>query len=293
MSYEIIYKSFTIKKGDTHIPFVVWGSNNCYEISMYGYQRRERNIDSAKFLFLNRKSEFKSLSEMDSYFCFKEILKDMNDGMLQGIYKSPHGLLKSFHKYIFNSDELKLQPKFSSLYYCKMTDSEKEMISDVFNKELEKVNEVLTEQEMITLIDKCLHKLEKEIRGKLLDYTKKEGLIHYRYEEYEIKFAFDNKYHVTKNKKFVTYEEMQNIINNPNTVNFKEISDNEFIEKIKPFCNKQVVLQSDGNLFRGRIKETARGDIGFFKYGIKNRYNILSKNGSGYAQLKVDKLVEI
>lgn len=293
MGYEIIYKTFTIKKGDTHIPFIVWGSNNCYEYSMSGKQRRERNIDSAKFLFLNRKSEFKSLSQMDTYFCYNEILKDMNDGMLQGLYKSPNGLLKSFHKYIFDSNELKLQPKFISLYYCKLTDDEKEIISNIFNKELEKVNEVLTEQETIALIDKCLSKLERDLRDKLLDYTKKEGLICYRYEEYTIKFAFDNKYHITKSKKFVTYEEMQNIINSPKAVDFKEISDNEFIDKLKPFCNKQVVLQSDGNLFRGRIKETTRGDIGFFKYGMKNRYNILSKNGYGYAHLKVDKLIGI
>ena len=40
MSYEILYKIFTIKKGNNLIPFVIEGSNNCFEQS----GKRERNL---------------------------------------------------------------------------------------------------------------------------------------------------------------------------------------------------------------------------------------------------------
>jgi len=291
MSYEIIYKTFTIKKGDKYIPLIVWGSNNCYEVSYSGRQKRERDLDLAHFLF-NGKKEFLSLFDMQSCFKFDTISEGMNGGSLQGNYKTPHGLLKSFQKYVFNSGELKIKPRFISLHYLKMNEKEKERITNIFRKALEGIDEILTEEETKNIVDKCLNKLDEKTRKKVLEY--RQNLICYPYSEYTVKYAFKQKYNKTKNKKCTTWEDLTNIINSDNAVDFnKDMTDIEFENRITPFFNKQVVLKSYGSIIRGRIKKTHKGDIGFFKYGIRNRYNILSKNDYGYANLKVDKIVEI
>lgn len=42
MSYEIIYDKQFIKVKDKFVPLVLWGSNNCYEYTYNGRERRER-----------------------------------------------------------------------------------------------------------------------------------------------------------------------------------------------------------------------------------------------------------
>ncbi len=292
MGYEIIYKTFTIKKDEVYIPFVVIGSNNCYQVMWNGREKRERNLYNAEFFF-NHKRNFTSLSEMDKHFEFKSIQKEMDGLMIQGRYKTSKGLLKSFKKYIFTDMELKLKPKFIHLFYLKdLTNEEKNHVIHIFENEL-KDKTILTKKEEETIIDKCLNQLDDETKNKVLNYRNKNQLIYYEYREYQIENAFREKYKKRKKGKITDYEEMKKLIKSDNAVDFSNLDNEEFEKELEKFIGKQVVLKSHETIYRGRIKKTHNGDIGFFKYRVKRKYNPLSKQGYGYAQLKVDKLVEI
>jgi len=196
MSYEIIYKAFTIKKDNTFIPMVVMGSNNCYEVLWHGRQRRERDIFKPKFFFKDKKCNFKSLYEMEQYFKSDIIKEEMNNGNLQGRFKTPKGLIKAFQKYVFDSNDLKLKPYFISLYYFKSlhngTEEEETQIKEIFNRYLKDRDTVLTEEEMEELINNCFKEIDENTVNKLLKWRTKEQLICYNYstEEYNIEHNF-------------------------------------------------------------------------------------------------------
>lgn len=294
MGYEIIYKTFTIKKDDTYIPFTIIGSNNCYEMTYNGRERRERNLHNASFFF-NHKHNFKSLSEMDKHFQSQSIQKEMNGGMIQGRYSTAKGLLKSFKKYIFDVDEISLNPQLTNLYYMEIKEEEKTRIEKRFREELKDIDYALTEKEKQDIINKCLDDLDldEKTEKELMKY-KRDNLIIYGFSEYGIENAFRDKYSTRNSRRFITKEEKQKAITSKHTVSFdSEMSDDDFNKKIEQFIGKQVILESNGNLLRGRIKKAHNGHIGFFRYRMKRRYNPLSKHGFGYAQLKVDRLVDI
>lgn len=68
MSYEIVYNHFTVKvEENCFVPFVYWGSNNCYQMSDRGRQIRERHWSVAGFL-LKGKLFFSSTEEIEQAF---------------------------------------------------------------------------------------------------------------------------------------------------------------------------------------------------------------------------------
>ncbi len=269
MGYEIIYKTFTIKKDDVYIPFVVMGSNNCFETTYDGRQKRERNLHNAGFMFNNIRN-FKSLDEMSKNFNFEMLQNDMNNGMIQGKYKTAEGLLKSFKKYIFTDDELKIQPRFTSIYYLKLNNDEKHEIKKIFNEKLLGIYKVLTDIETNKLIDECLNNMSLEIKTKLLNYiVKKEHLLYYHYSENTIKYAFKNKYDSIRAKPKSTYELHQELIDKP-LIEFN----NEDVEKIKG--RKLLVYGYNKYLFdSGKIKPLHNGNYGFFKNRTRKYYTPL------------------
>lgn len=197
MSYELIYKVFTIRKGDTLLPMVVMGSNNCYETNMYGRcGRRERNLYQANTFFADKDgkypNEFKSIEKMNAYYRHNVIKEEIKQGSLQGRYKTPQAILNGFKKYIFDSKDLQIKPYFVDLHYMEETDENKQKIRAVFNKNLETVTEILTDKERDKLVDKCLKDLPEILREKLLKHRGKNSLLIYSYsdEEHEIEHAF-------------------------------------------------------------------------------------------------------
>jgi hypothetical protein len=176
MSYEIIYNTFTVKKNGVYIPMVVIGSNNCWEYGFRGRARRERNLHKAKFFF-NGKEVFHQIDDMNKHFDFKSIQREMEWGSLQGKYKTDKGILTSFKKYVVDNKNVPTYPLLVSLYYSKLTEKEKDKIWSVFTV-LDGIKGVLTKKEEEKIINKCLNKLNENIKNKLLDYSGK-NLIRY------------------------------------------------------------------------------------------------------------------
>jgi len=143
MSYEIIYKLFTIRKENKFIPFVVMGSNNCWET--YPKNRRERNLHKAYFFFKDKRKEFNSIEEIKNNFDFNLVKTDIENGNIQGRFKSAKSVLKRLITKIIDYKDLNLIPELYSLYYFKATNKEKEQIQKAFEEE--NIKEILTTEE--------------------------------------------------------------------------------------------------------------------------------------------------
>jgi len=278
MSYEIIYRTFTVEKNGVFIPFVVMGSNNCWECRPGG-NRRERNLFNAG-LFFSGRSNFSSLDDMDKFFDKgissgeKWIQEYLDGGMLQGKYKSPSSLLNSFKRYVFTSEELKLRPLMIDLYYVKLSDEQKKLVEKTFGKYL-KSDVVLTDCEMDDIVKKVFSELPDDIVKILDDYFSKSGRrswICYSHmdAEYKIEWAFKEKYPSKRKKPKTTYEIIQELKDKPFS---------EFKEESIPGLLGKTLLVFDGykNLLsdKGKIRPLNAGGFGFFKARSKRYYTPL------------------
>lgn len=105
MSYEILYKRFLVReKGKLNpngklIPYIIHGSNNCYEATYTG-RKRERCVTNL-FNCYEHKSDLKEFLGM-----IYDKLTDEHSGFLKGISKTKKGFIKGFNKKIINEDEL-------------------------------------------------------------------------------------------------------------------------------------------------------------------------------------------
>lgn len=270
MSYEIIYKIFTISKNNNYIPFVVAGSNNCTEMSPNGRERRERNL-LIPYSFFNNKKELKSISDMEKNFEKDSIQKNMDGGNIQGKYKTAQSVINAFKKYTFTSQELQMKPELISLYYVKLTDTQKKWVETVFQEQLKDRETVITETEKKEIIDTCFKQFTNEVRHGLDDYYKNRldwiTYIH-RENECKIEYAFKQKFKTQRQKPKSTYEINQ------------ELKDNEFIEFKQediPKIKDRTLLVYDRfkNLLtdKGKIKPLVSGkEHGFFMNRSRRRY---------------------
>ena len=98
MSYELLYKRFLVKEHNgTLTPYIITGSNNCFELS----GKRERSVYR---FYDNYKKEPKD-SLRDFLGKMYDIMSKENSGYSQGVPKTKNGFIEGFFKKIITRDE--------------------------------------------------------------------------------------------------------------------------------------------------------------------------------------------
>jgi len=274
MSYEIIYKIFTIEKDNKVIPFIVCGSNNCTEMTWKGRERRERNLHQA-FSIFNNQRDFNTVMDLEKHFEKESIQKDLEGGNIQGRYKTTQSIINAFKKYTFTSQEIKMRPRLSGLYYVKITDTQKKWVESVFKEQLKEHDTVLTEQEKQNIIDNCFKQFTEEVKQGLDNYYPNRLdwiTYYYRDNEYKIENAFKQKYKTQRAKPKSTSEIDKELQDKP----FIKLDENNLSE----LENKTILIYNmHKNLItkKGKIKSLLRGGYGFFPSGSRRRYLTLGQ----------------
>lgn len=278
MGYEIVYNVFTVKQDNKYFPFVVCGSNNCYEHS----GRRERNLNILNYFFKDKKEYFNSLEELKACFNSELIQKNINDGNIQGRFKTAKSFLNQFLSKVINNKELGLKHKFSSIYYLKGSDEDKRNIEEVFNKI--EINGLLTVEERQNKINEVLNLLNEDLKTKLKNYGTS-CLLFTPYEEYAINRCLEF-FKVDKIKKEVTNQEILNKLNSDKSVIIN--SDND-LKLLNQWLNKSVYfLDKYNNVYKRTIKEYNDRIIAMLPKS-RRRFNYLSFDGGGYAEISIKK----
>jgi len=288
MSYEIIYTIFTIKKENQYIPFIVIGSNNCFEHS----GRRERNLYKANSFFKNNKGTFSTLEELKQNFNTELINKEIENGSIQGRYKTSKSILNQFCKKIIDYTELSLRPELTTLYYLKISEDQKKQVLKAFN-ELS-IKTVLTDKETEQYQKELLNKLNTETATALKSYLSGRLFFYpYAFNEYSINNALE-KYKVKRTKKVITQETALNLLSSETAFKISsELKEEDFIKVLRErFLNKRVVLKASYGVMQGRIKPVRDDKIGFFQGNSRKRFNYLSLLNGVYAGIKPVALIE-
>ena len=292
MSYEIIYKIFTIKRENVYIPFVVCGSNNCYE---HNTGKRERCLINANSFFNrvdNNKTEFNSITDLKDNFNTESIDKDLKGGNIQGRFKTAKSIIKSFCKYIIESNIIQLKPQLISLYYAELTNKELTEIKEAFDK-LD-IQTVLTMTEEGQYKEQLLNSLSETTKEKLKSYWNR-NLFCYSYINNEFQIDRElNKFKVKRQPKQQLTDEYANKLLNSDKAYI--VNDNttaeEIKENLKAFNNKRVIVKAGSGLYVGRIDGIRTdGHIRFFKKNKRNMYHLLTKSGCERGALQLNAIV--
>jgi len=264
MSYEIVYKIFTLKTKGVYIPFDVSGSNNCYEHT----GRRERNLNKAVYYFKDRKAEFKSLEELKQAFKVDHINEGLRGGNIQGRFKTSKSILNQFIKKVLTDEDLKINPKVKSVYYMEIEEEAKALIESKALVFEESLKGVLTEKEEQSKAEEFLNLFDEDLKESIKDYFGNLSLFCYPYQyvEHGLTEALKKFNPKREPKKELTEEEIRaklehglklDLCFNGTTKEEYEAKNNKFKGLVLGrFNNKQVyVLDKYDNISKGRLKE--------------------------------------
>lgn len=102
MSYEILYQRFLLKKEDgTLVPYMIHGSNNCYE---WNNRRRARSLSNL-FRWFKRTDQ----SDLDTFL--GEVFDLFSgDDCIERLPKTKKGFIRGFHQKIVPEDDFSENP---------------------------------------------------------------------------------------------------------------------------------------------------------------------------------------
>lgn len=299
MSYEIIYKVGSFKTSKGYLPFVIMGSNNCFEITGRG-QRRERNVyflhsilnkEHRKTIFYN------DLAEVKSNFIINDFEEEIKNGSIQGNFKTRQGIIRALSSNVI--EEMKPYFNLRHLYYCSEEIDQKFKAYcsklDIYSLDLDYyvnfyndfLNSISLEEKQKVL--DYLHKTEISINN-ILDILnisnngynvcnhlqrnsiKKPKISIYerikKAEEKEPIYKTSKDYLIRPNYFDITEEQKQFYLQEENRFN-------SFIEKI---LNKIVYVPCNYGDLVGSFKKKRNGAFALFKYKSKRKYYDMSIN---------------
>jgi hypothetical protein len=285
MSYEIIYDAFTLKERGKYIPFVVHGSNNCYEMSDRGRERRERNT-SVFWLYSKPHKGTVELSSMDDFDKMQEDLSlDYRSGNIQGL--SQTAINKRIKERIIPNEGI-AKSKIISFYYLK------DRLTPAQRLELDKKVE-----EFENGIKGLLFKDEQEKAYRDFVATLSEGL-RVKVEDYVTDmhcfFVADvRKYHLRdelckfKKQRVVKewdWDAVRGLVwEKGRAPDVKDVGKQGFIVEGRA-CGP-------GSMMKGRLGVVRDGELGFFRSKMKRRYYPLHRQTHKFLTVKeVEKELE-
>lgn len=299
MSYEIIYKVGSFKTSKGYLPFIVMGSNNCYEITGRG-QRRERNVYFLKSI-LNKEHRgqifYNDLAEIKSDFIVNDFEEEIKDGSIQGSFKTRAGIIKALNKNVI--EDIKPYFNLRHLYYCSkeidqkfkdyrskldvysldldyyvnfyngfldsLSVEEKQKVLDYLHKTEISINNIL---DILSLsnngYDVCNHLARNSIKKPVVSIYERVK----RAEEQEPIYKTNKDYLIRPSYFEITEEQKLFYLQEENRFN-------SYIEKL---LNKVVYVPCNLGYLIGSFRKKRNGEVALFKYKSKNKYYDVSIN---------------